>query len=116
VYAAAGLLAGRPATTSWGAVEELRALDATVAIREHDRFVDDGDLITSAGVSAGIDMALHLVDRLAGGNRAARSGEASSTSRSPRSDPMNGGGTYCSSPYVEARGVFGRLVSSECSE
>jgi hypothetical protein len=29
---------------------------------------------------------------------------------------MNGGGTYCSSPYVEARGVFGRLVSSECSE
>jgi transcriptional regulator GlxA family with amidase domain len=70
VYAAAGLLAGRPATTYWGAVEELRALDATVAIREHDRFVDDGDLITSAGVSAGIDMALHLVDRLAGGNRA----------------------------------------------
>jgi transcriptional regulator GlxA family with amidase domain len=34
------------------------------------RFVDDGDIITSAGVSAGIDMALHLVDRLAGTERA----------------------------------------------
>jgi transcriptional regulator GlxA family with amidase domain len=70
VYAAAGLLRGRPATTYWGALEELRALDPSVAVREHDRWVDDGDLITSAGVSAGIDMALHLVARLAGADRA----------------------------------------------
>lgn len=70
VYAAAGLLAGRPATTHWGAVGELRALDPTVQVREDDRWVDDGDLITSAGVSAGIDMALHLVVRLAGADRA----------------------------------------------
>jgi transcriptional regulator GlxA family with amidase domain len=56
----AGLLAGRPATTHWGALDELRALDPTVQVREDDRWVDDGDLITSAGVSAGIDMALHL--------------------------------------------------------
>jgi transcriptional regulator GlxA family with amidase domain len=70
VYAAAGLLRGRPATTYWGAVEELRALDPSVQVREHDRWVDDGDLITSAGVSAGIDMALHLVARLAGADRA----------------------------------------------
>jgi transcriptional regulator GlxA family with amidase domain len=34
------------------------------------RYVDDGDVITSAGVSAGIDMALHLVDRFAGSDRA----------------------------------------------
>ena len=70
VYAAAGLLRGRPATTYWGALDELRTLDPSVQVREHERWVDDGDIITSAGVSAGIDMALHLVDRLAGNDRA----------------------------------------------
>lgn len=70
VYAAAGLLHGRPATTHWEAVDELRALDRSVDIRAEDRWVDDGDLITSAGVSAGVDMALHLVARFAGTERA----------------------------------------------
>jgi transcriptional regulator GlxA family with amidase domain len=70
VYAAAGLLRERPATTYWGAMDELRALDPTVQVRPADRWVDDGDIITSAGVSAGIDMALHLVARLAGTERA----------------------------------------------
>jgi transcriptional regulator GlxA family with amidase domain len=70
VYAAAGLLQGRPATTYWGAVDELRGLDPSVDVRDDDRWVDDGDVITSAGVSAGIDMALHLVVRLAGVERA----------------------------------------------
>lgn len=70
VYAAAGLLRDRPATTYWGALDDLRRLDPTVDVREQDRWVDDGDVITSAGVSAGIDMALHLVDRLAGTDRA----------------------------------------------
>lgn len=64
VYAAAGLLAGRPATTHWSAVDELAALDPSVLIDTEARFVDDGDVVTSAGVSAGIDMALHLVARL----------------------------------------------------
>ena len=44
-------------------------LDPTISLR-HEIFVDDGDLITAAGVSAGIDMALHLVVRLAGVERA----------------------------------------------
>jgi transcriptional regulator GlxA family with amidase domain len=70
VYAAAGLLRGRPATTHWAALDELRELDSSIEIREHDRWVDDGDVITSAGVSAGIDMALHLVARLGGADRA----------------------------------------------
>jgi transcriptional regulator GlxA family with amidase domain len=70
VYAAAGLLAGRPATTYWASVDQLRALDSSVEVLEQERWVDDGDLITSAGVSAGIDMALHLVARLAGVERA----------------------------------------------
>lgn len=64
VYAAAGLLRGRPATTHWDALDELAALDGTIEIRPDARYVDDGDMITAAGVSAGIDMALHLVVRL----------------------------------------------------
>lgn len=65
VYAAAGLLRNRPATTYWSAFDELLALDPTITPRPDDRFVDDGDVVTAAGVSAGIDMALHLVARLA---------------------------------------------------
>ena len=70
VYAAAGLLHDRPATTHWASLDLLAELDPTIDVRPDDRWVDDGDLVTSAGVSAGIDMALHLVDRLAGTDRA----------------------------------------------
>lgn len=70
VYAAAGLLSGRPATTRWRSLDRLAELDPTIDVRPHERFVDDGDILTSAGISAGIDMALHLVDRLAGTDRA----------------------------------------------
>lgn len=70
VYAAAGLLSGRPATTHWASLDLLAELDPTVKVRANDRFVDDGDIVTSAGISAGIDMALHLVERLAGTERA----------------------------------------------
>ena len=64
VLAAAGLLAGRPATTHWAAFDELAVMDPSVLADTEARFVDDGDVVTSAGVSAGIDMALHLVARL----------------------------------------------------
>jgi transcriptional regulator GlxA family with amidase domain len=64
VYAAAGLLAGRPATTHWSTLADLARLDGSIEVRPDDRFVDDGDIVTSAGISAGIDMALHLVGRL----------------------------------------------------
>jgi transcriptional regulator GlxA family with amidase domain len=64
VYAAAGLLAGRPATTHWGSLDTLAELDPTIEVRPDARYVDDGDVVTSAGVSAGIDMALALVARL----------------------------------------------------
>ena len=64
VYAAAGLLRDRPATTYWSALELLRELEPSVELRPDDRFVDSGEVITAAGVSAGIDMALHLVARL----------------------------------------------------
>ncbi len=64
VFAAAGLLRDRPATTWWGSLETLAELDPTIEVRPDDRFVDSGEIVTAAGVSAGIDMALHLVARL----------------------------------------------------
>lgn len=70
VYAAAGLLHDRPATTHWASLNLLSELDPTIRIAAEDRFVDDGDVVTSAGISAGIDMALHLVARHAGVERA----------------------------------------------
>lgn len=69
VFAAAGLLTDRPATTHFASLSLLQELDPTIQLRPNDRFVDDGDIVTSAGVSAGIDMALHLVSRLAGADR-----------------------------------------------
>lgn len=64
VFAAAGLLHDRPATTHWGSLDRLAELDPSIDVRPDDRFVDTGPIITAAGVSAGIDMALHLVARL----------------------------------------------------
>ncbi len=64
VFATAGLLDGRPATTWWGAIDALRELGEDIDVRPDDRFVDSGEVVTAAGVSAGIDMALHLVARL----------------------------------------------------
>ena len=70
VLAAAGLLDGRPATTHWSALEILPTLGRDIEVRPEDRFVDTGNVITAAGVSAGIDMALHLVARLHSPERA----------------------------------------------
>lgn len=64
VYAAAGLLDGLPATSHWGVLDELRQSHPEVDVRADQRWVDAGQVVTSAGVSAGIDMALHLVERL----------------------------------------------------
>jgi transcriptional regulator GlxA family with amidase domain len=66
VYADAGLLDGQPATTYWSAFDELLPLGRAITARPGDRIVDAGDVITAAGVWAGIDMALQLVGRLAG--------------------------------------------------
>src|SRR4029079_7765492 len=70
VYASAGLLDGRPAITHWAYVDLLKDLGKDVDVRPDERFVDDGNVITAAGVSAGIDMALHLVARLVSVERA----------------------------------------------
>ena len=71
VFADAGLLDGRPATTHHASLELLASLGRDIDVRGQERFVDDGEVITAAGVSAGIDMALHLVSRLHSPERAA---------------------------------------------
>ncbi|GGS81190.1 GlxA family transcriptional regulator [Streptomyces griseoviridis] len=63
VLAAAGLLDGRPATTHWASAEHFQRLFPRVRVDADVLFVDDGDVLTSAGVAAGIDLCLHLVRR-----------------------------------------------------
>jgi len=74
LLAQAGLLDGRRATTHWGALDVLQEISdsrgAAISVQRELRFVDDG-VITSAGVSAGIDMALHVVDQMCGASVAA---------------------------------------------
>jgi transcriptional regulator GlxA family with amidase domain len=64
ILADAGLLQGRAATTHWEDFDELLGIDGSIEAKREARFVDEGDVITAAGVSAGIDMALHLIIRL----------------------------------------------------
>jgi transcriptional regulator GlxA family with amidase domain len=70
VFADSGLLEGKPATTHWGSLDRLAELGNGIEVRPEDRFVDAGEVVTAAGVSAGIDMALHLVARLHSPERA----------------------------------------------
>lgn len=61
VLAAAGLLDGRPATTHWRFAGAFRRLYPRVDLDENLLFVDDGDVLTSAGLAAGIDLCLHII-------------------------------------------------------
>ncbi len=65
VLAAAGVVHGRRVTTHWAFVEELRKRNEAGEVLENVRFVRDGNVVTSAGVSAGIDMALWLLGQIA---------------------------------------------------
>ena len=66
LLAQARLLDGLPATTHWEDLDELRAGWPQVEVQGGQRWIDTGRIITSAGISAGIDMSLHLVARLGG--------------------------------------------------
>jgi len=59
----AGLLDGKRATTHWRVLEEMRILFPAVNVIDDQHVVEEGDLLTSAGISAGIDMALRVVTR-----------------------------------------------------
>jgi len=102
VLAAAGLLDGRPATTHWQEADLLQRLFPSVRVDPDVLFVDDGDVLTSAGVAAGVDLCLHIVRRDHGSavaNEVARScivppwregGQAQFIQR-PVPDPRTGG-------------------------
>lgn len=66
VAAKAGLLAGRECTTHFEHIEELRALEPRARVFDNRIFVEDGDVFTSAGVTAGLDLALYLIGRQLG--------------------------------------------------
>ena len=69
LLAEAGILRNRPAITHHTAIEDLRTFGADV--REGERVVDDGDIITAAGVTSGLDLALYLVEQELGAEAAA---------------------------------------------
>ena len=66
LLAQAGLLNGRRVTTHWEDIEDLRHAYPSLNVIEDQRWVDEGQFVTSGGISAGIDMSLHLVSRLLG--------------------------------------------------
>lgn len=66
ILAAAGVLREGPVTTHWEDIADLRAQFPQLSVQENVRWVDQGRWVTSAGISAGIDMSLHLVSRLMG--------------------------------------------------
>jgi transcriptional regulator GlxA family with amidase domain len=65
LLARAGLLANKRATTHWGALDQLASIDASITVQREARVVHD-EIITSAGISAGIDMSLEVVEQLYG--------------------------------------------------
>jgi transcriptional regulator GlxA family with amidase domain len=66
-----GILDGRPVTTHWEDIADLRAQFPHLDVKEQARFVDTGRVVTSAGISAGIGMSLHLIQRVLGARIAA---------------------------------------------
>jgi transcriptional regulator GlxA family with amidase domain len=70
LLAEAGLLEGRPVTTHWEDIQPLREAFPGLEVVDDERFVDTGAIVTSAGISAGLDMSLYLVARLMDGDLA----------------------------------------------
>ena len=64
ILAEAGLLSGLKVTTHWEDIEDLRKSYPDLIVLESQRWVDEGKFVTSGGISAGIDMCLHLVSKL----------------------------------------------------
>lgn len=64
LLAKAGLLHGKTITTHWEDIDDFRTMFPDISIQENTRWVDSGEIVTSAGISAGLDMSLHLIARL----------------------------------------------------
>lgn len=72
LLAEAGVVKDQPVTTHWEDIQPLREAFPQLKVVDDERYVDTGDIITSAGISAGIDMSLHLVARLMGDDLAGK--------------------------------------------
>ncbi|MGW5419168.1 GlxA family transcriptional regulator [Streptomyces sp. NPDC003943] len=98
VLAAAGWLDGRPATTHWAHADHFQRLFPKVRVDAEVLYVDDGDVLTSAGVAAGIDLCLHMVRRDHG------TAVANAVARSTVVPPHRDGGQaqYIARPLPEA--------------
>ena len=68
----AGLLDGKTITTHWEDIDDFRSMFPGIPVQGEKRWVDAGTIVTSAGISAGLDMSLHLVARLEGEELAVR--------------------------------------------
>lgn len=71
LLAEAGLLDGKRATTHWMDIDRLERKYSTIMVQREVKFVDEGNVITSGGISAGINMSFYLLNRLAGKDIAA---------------------------------------------
>ena len=72
LLAKAGMLDGVTVTTHWEDIADFRAMFPEIVARDDQRWIDEGNIVTSAGISAGLDMSLHLVARLEGEELAVR--------------------------------------------
>ncbi len=72
LLAKSGLLKSKCATTHWEDIDDLHSMFPDIKIKKNVRWVDQGSVVTAAGISAGIDMSLHLISRAANENLAIR--------------------------------------------
>ena len=75
LLAKAGLLKGKKGTTHWASLERLENEFPEVDVQRGVKFVDEGNIITSGGISAGINMSFHIVKRLSGSKVAQETAE-----------------------------------------
>jgi transcriptional regulator GlxA family with amidase domain len=66
LLAKAGLLKGKKGTTHWASLERLKKEFPEVDVQQGVKYVDEGNIVTSGGISAGINMSFHIVKRLLG--------------------------------------------------
>jgi len=72
LLAKAGLLSCKSATTHWEDITDFKSMFPDLNVIENKRWIDEGQIVTSAGISAGIDMSLHLVSRFEGDDLAVK--------------------------------------------
>ncbi|MCZ6835188.1 MAG: DJ-1/PfpI family protein [Planctomycetota bacterium] len=111
VLGTAGLLDGKEATTYHGAIEGLRMIVPYTPVHDDQRWVDNGSVVTTAGVSAGIDGSLHVVSRLCGPDIARATAEYMEYNWNP--DEITG---LIASPGTEKQFTLGQKIIQKLLE